>query len=699
MTSPAVTSVRTLTWKYNESSSIDSHVNIKTSGTGSAYAYACQAATVSWQSANTEFYSTRVVSTIPTYVSSSLVTQYFWDIWTTDCDSIPHVRGTKATSITSFWNTSTWTNYDSVSQDEYTGASPTCVIQPTDCASLLKSFKSENSAFSAWSSSSVTPPAIITGSPTSPDCDTSQCSATKSCTIQGDEVRLIYWPVTTTGANSCHLHGTTVPSNITGIVTAVALGTTFTSPSAYISFHELSAYNWECYSTIGKPLSDVIIAVDPKSLSSARGNHLGRSPYSFNLADLNGFVTSAAYFQMQNFDWAAARDTIFDDDYRPTIWLPEAVLSIRPEWSTCDLSIFGVPDPPIALQSAGLLTPEAPHSTSTPTALPAASATYTGPKASVTNTKPHGAGADPTKGNGSPQPSTSQNGQTDPSPHSQGGHTQGNGGDPPRSSAGAQSDPSSSSPQAIGDYIASLIGMGHSGSLNSDPNHGDPATSDPTSPSGNGGGDPSDPSAASIGSEGVVFASKTTPLSAFLASAQDGNGARYGLSTDASHSSYAMVDGSKVFVSGQATVIDGHTYSAASNGLIIDATTTIAFAANPTGADSSIQFYTTTDSSGDPIAVVDGTTLSVSGPAITVNGHTISEGSSGVVIDGSTITGHPSTDEISSLLASHSHTTSSTADSTAVETRTTSSGAALRWWLGRWEVLVLDAVLVSLLVL
>jgi hypothetical protein len=175
--------------------------------------------------------------------------------------------------------------------------------------------------------------------------------------IMADHVELIYWPVTTTNPNSCGTNGTTITGEDNGPSTIVAMGTTFTSPTLYLSFNSISAYDWGCRTQIGSGVAGTIIPIQPDQLSSARGYHLGRSPYPFNLADLNGFVTSAAYFQMQGYDWSFPRETIFDDIYNPTVWLPDIVTELRPEWTTCDLSPFGVNDPPVALTTVKYVDP------------------------------------------------------------------------------------------------------------------------------------------------------------------------------------------------------------------------------------------------------------------------------------------------------------------------------------------------------
>lgn len=62
----------------------------------------------------------------------------------------------------------------------------------------------------------------------------------QSCRVSGSNVKLLYWPPATTSNNNGTFHAIT-SSNNTGVVTAVAHGTTLTSPTVYISFDRLYA--------------------------------------------------------------------------------------------------------------------------------------------------------------------------------------------------------------------------------------------------------------------------------------------------------------------------------------------------------------------------------------------------------------------------------------------------------------------------
>ncbi|KAJ9618070.1 hypothetical protein H2203_009251 [Taxawa tesnikishii (nom. ined.)] len=103
----------------------------------------------------------------------------------------------------------------------------------------------------------------------------------QTCRINGGTVQLIYWSPRTINPSNNRT------SNATSLVTAVGLGTTFTSPTVYISFDSLYASN-SC-GTFGQKYSNTIIPVDPADLSSIWGyqryNALGWTT-SFNFTDL-----------------------------------------------------------------------------------------------------------------------------------------------------------------------------------------------------------------------------------------------------------------------------------------------------------------------------------------------------------------------------------------------------------------------------
>jgi hypothetical protein len=518
--------------------------------------------------------------------------------------------------------------------------------------------------------------------------------------IRGDHVRLIYWPVTTSGANSCRSNGTTVTPTATEIRTFESLGMTFTSPSVYISFQSLSAWDWGCYTEIGEGISNTIIGLPPQSLSSAVGWHLGRSPVPYNLADLNGYVSSAAYFEMQGYDWGAARDTILDDLYFPTIWMPQEVLTFRPEWKNCDLSIFGINDPPIALTTVADLTSEAPKPTSIPnTATPAASASKTdAPKTIATALQDQ----DTTKGRDSSKGST-----------------------PATKSASDDQSASATSTGNVGDYIASALGYSKPSPSNSDSQSNAPPVPVSTTITtvkivsiATGGfvlgtktmavsvllADDTKPESTvvkgiSIGTEGVVKGGSTIALSSFLVSPMT---AKYQPHTDSFGSTYVLIAGSSVYA-GSAIAVGDHTVSVEGSCIVVDGTRTVSYVSGSGTATGSAksgsipyEVMATIDSAGQTIIVVGDETMSISGSALTIDGHTISAGLGGVVVDGNRTTikyasitsaNQNSTTTSSSTTSSISFLTNSASPATA--SSTVSNGGASNLHARSWSILYL----------
>lgn len=638
-----------VTWTYNASSTIAKTVDINTNGTGTAYAFACNAATPSYNQATSAFLKNRTTAFFPTFTTAYPYTSEFWDTYTVDCQNITHAHGTTPLSSYVYYNTTTFRNYTSTATNTYPGPSPSCRIQPDDCKAVQSSYSKETSAFNRFTSS-YTPPYYVVNPPASPSCST-VCTAKPLCMIKGDHVRVIYWPVTTTGANSCRSNGTTVTPTATEPRSIVSLGTTFVSPSVYLSFRSLSAYDWGCYRQIGQGISNTIIALPPESLSSAVGWHLGRSAVSYNLADLNGYVSSAAYFRMQGYDWSGPGTIIYDDLYKPSVWMPDAVLTMRPEWSTCAISQFGIDDPPVALHSVEFLTSEAPLPTSTSnTALPVAGPSNINvPKTTATALPDQ----DVSRGQDSPIGTTpaTKTGDIDNFPP---GYL------PAISTAN------------IGGIIASAIGLSRPDSQPA------PAVTITTV------------KIITIISNGFVDGTKTMSVSALLPGTQIPESPA--AHTDNSGSTYVMIAGSSVYA-GSGIVVGSQTVSVDSTGIVVDGTRTVLYATTPTTADlaqaSDYQVMATTDSSGHTLVVVGEQTLSMSGSAMTIDGHTLSAESNGIVVDGNgttiryaAVTGADLANSTassaipSSLTASITFSTDSASASSAAAPSRTSSSAS-----------------------
>ncbi|KAI7480514.1 hypothetical protein KC351_g6949 [Hortaea werneckii] len=198
------------------------------------------------------------------------------------------------------------------------------------------------------------------------------------CAVTGGSVRLIYWPPATTTNNI------SAPSTapISAPVTAVTLGTTFTSPTLYISYSNVYAAN--ACNGIGSTITDTIVPIPTdKQLSSVYGGTLPCDAHMrytqawtatapFTIEDL--YQQPVPYSIYSSQPWCATylRDRGCGGTcpttrpYEPILVVPEQILQdMQPEWSSCYGDIRGAYDPPIALQPATtVLGPQGPGVTS-----------------------------------------------------------------------------------------------------------------------------------------------------------------------------------------------------------------------------------------------------------------------------------------------------------------------------------------------
>ncbi|KAI6851287.1 hypothetical protein KC332_g1524 [Hortaea werneckii] len=198
------------------------------------------------------------------------------------------------------------------------------------------------------------------------------------CAVTGGSVRLIYWPpATTTNNNSAP---STAP--ISAPVTAVTLGTTFTSPTLYISYSNVYAAN--ACNDIGSTITDTIVPIPTdRQLSSVYG---GTLPCDAHMRDTQAW-TATAPFTIEDLYQQPVPYSIYSSQpwcatylrdrgcggtcpttrpYEPILVVPEQILQdMQPAWSSCYGDIRGAYDPPIALQPATtVLGPQGPGITS-----------------------------------------------------------------------------------------------------------------------------------------------------------------------------------------------------------------------------------------------------------------------------------------------------------------------------------------------
>ncbi|KAL9069417.1 MAG: hypothetical protein Q9157_006170 [Trypethelium eluteriae] len=231
------------------------------------------------------------------------------------------------------------------------------------------------------------------------------------CAITGGTVRLLYWPVPETGV----LNSTTARANSPeSPVTAFAFGTSFISPTVYISYQNIFASD-SC-GELGTTHSTTIVPLsDPAQLSSIyqTWGMITDGTAPFNYTDLNTPVPQSIYNrQPQCASWTGSYLALNQANpsgawtsnltcprtgaYAPILGKSNAALGlsnrslfekldvpstilqgIDPLWSNCVADIRGQYDPPYALQQAPFAAAPTP-SDPVPSATPAtpASAPY-----------------------------------------------------------------------------------------------------------------------------------------------------------------------------------------------------------------------------------------------------------------------------------------------------------------------------------
>lgn len=191
-----------------------------------------------------------------------------------------------------------------------------------------------------------------------------------SCTISAESVQLIYWPVSTVPGYP----NVTVTSNSTEPVTAVVDGTTFTSPTVYLSYAAVSAVD-DCDHPIGQSYSGAVLSLNPNAVSSM--DELPHGAFvKFNFADLKKPYSSHVLEQMCFPAPIASCDVGVNDIYHPRLMVPDEIHALDPAWKSChpDL-LYGSYDPPRILVPANALaqptsTADAKATSSTPTPAP-----------------------------------------------------------------------------------------------------------------------------------------------------------------------------------------------------------------------------------------------------------------------------------------------------------------------------------------
>ncbi|PNS15615.1 glutamine-tRNA ligase [Sphaceloma murrayae] len=373
--------------------------------TGSAYASRCQSRHFSWSSAQSSWSSEHQYVKTQTYLyggySRSVVTDYA--AATTLCDGHPRVL--KSPAIPTRTRTTTYSSpgqsptSSSLQENTYWFAypspSPTCSISPTDCDTLWKAYSISMSSYASLDAVGTNSRAQITQAPRTPFCmnqtvASSWYEVTKSmygcgdCTIYGEDVKLLFFPVpTTVSRDMCastplarETHFSIVGDAIEvyagksygqkpappGAVTAVVDQHTLTSGTAYISIGKVYAAD-RCSKDYGTTVSDVIIAMHSESVLSLRysqghyqyfGSSSTQTGYPVSYADFNNPIPWSAWNGQAvcyGPRWGAGCDIIYEDEYRPQLAIPAGIRKLDPRWASCQNWYGGLYDPPLTLQT------------------------------------------------------------------------------------------------------------------------------------------------------------------------------------------------------------------------------------------------------------------------------------------------------------------------------------------------------------
>ncbi|PSK56443.1 hypothetical protein B9Z65_6067 [Elsinoe australis] len=380
-------------------------IRFPSTATGRDYAFKCQSRHFSWSLAESSWSKQHewIEKQTNYYGGSSwsVVTDYAHA--TTICDGHARVRKSPETPIRTrtTWlkpgQTPTKTSIELETVfSYYPSPSPTCTISPKDCDPLWRAY---SRSMSAWLRSNPTQTlngrAQITQAPQTPICMNQTAASSWSsviesiygcgdCTLYGDDVRLLFFPVPTTVSRD--MCASTPLASMThfpidgeaievyagksygqkpapaGAVTATVDHHTLTSGTAYISIGQVYAQD-RCSRYVGTTISNVIVAMHSESVLSLRysqdhfqyfASSSTQTGYPVSYADFNHPVPWSAWNGMARClcpGWGCRCDVIYEDEYRPQLAIPAAVRQLDPRWAKCQNWYGGLYDPPVTLQS------------------------------------------------------------------------------------------------------------------------------------------------------------------------------------------------------------------------------------------------------------------------------------------------------------------------------------------------------------
>ena len=162
------------------------------------------------------------------------------------------------------------------------------------------------------------------------------------CTVHGGEVQLYWWP----SPSTVSISGDGVaPKSATSIRTTVINGVTLTSPTVYVSLHNLSASN-SC-SVVGSTIKQTLLPINPTDVSTlvhigGKVDQTGANQYGpLNFQHLTGLPPVSEYEQQGECIYAGC-PTIYPTPINYTIVVPSQVRSMDPAWAHCAAPLEGL---------------------------------------------------------------------------------------------------------------------------------------------------------------------------------------------------------------------------------------------------------------------------------------------------------------------------------------------------------------------
>lgn len=220
-----------------------------------------------------------------------------------------------------------------------------------------------------------------------PPCAT-DADGCERCIIIAETVQLFYWPSTSADNPKSEPLATT-----SGNVTAVYNGTTFTSPSVYLSYQNVWTSKRFCQNT-GRNHSGALLKLDPRSLNSVIGYYERdqvdlsttfpmylAAGQPVNYADFNKPASTSPSMAERPFNLSGTANYCQNTDQRPILAVPREIRNLDPDWKNCDIWVWGAHDPPRALTPVDALS--GPISTIHPTESSPAAASIPAPSPPV----------------------------------------------------------------------------------------------------------------------------------------------------------------------------------------------------------------------------------------------------------------------------------------------------------------------------